>query len=106
MSTRAVRVACSIVAMFAVTGSAQQPATAPAFRYERPILTGGAGPRRLAIDVPLLVGAAPFRVTTRAIDAITRRPLLGVGGGLTDLRIYDANGAEVGYLLEEPAQTR
>jgi hypothetical protein len=30
------------------------------FRYERPVQTGGSGPRRLAIDVPLLVGGSRF----------------------------------------------
>jgi hypothetical protein len=58
-----------------------QQATPPVFRYERPIVTGGAGPRRLPIDVPLLVGTMPFH------------------GLPSDLRLYDANGAEIGYLF-------
>ena len=60
----------------AIAASAQQP---PAFRVERPIAGDGTGPRRLAVDVPLLAGAAASR--------------------LNDLRIYDADGREVGYLL-------
>jgi Protein of unknown function (DUF3999) len=90
MSTGRLRCASIIVAVCAITTSAQQPA----FRFERPIVTDGAGPRRLAIDVPLLVGAAPFRVV-RAGDA------------LRDLRLYDSRGAEVGYVLigDPPAAT-
>jgi hypothetical protein len=48
------------------------------FRFERPIVTEGAGPRRLAIDVALLAGAEP---------------------GLRDLRMFDQNGSPVPYLL-------
>src|SRR4051812_12937075 len=77
--TRPRAVASIAVLLGAVTLSAQQPA--PAFRFERPIVIDGAGPRRLAIDVPLLVGSA------------AGQPLL------RDLRIYDSAGAEVGYLL-------
>ncbi len=50
----------------------------PAFRFERPVDPSGPGPRRLAVDVPLLSGAKP---------------------DLSDLRFYDAAGAEVPYLL-------
>jgi hypothetical protein len=82
---------------------AQQPA-APPFRYERPIVTGGAGPRRLAIDVPLLVGAAPFRTAIRAKGLTTGALSIAVGDGLRDLRLYDANAAEVGYLLVSTPQ--
>ena len=77
------------LALYAVTTSAQQPAPPPSFRFERPIVTGGAGPRRLAIDVPLLVGTAPARLFRGS-----RR-----GDLVRDLRIYDANGAEIGYVL-------
>ena len=47
----------------------------------------GRGPRRLAIDVPLLVGGGPFRGRVTA------------GAGLTDLRLFDPNGQELQYLL-------
>ena len=77
---------------------AQQP-TPPAFRFERPIVVEGEGPRRLAIDVPLLVGGAPFRVVSRTVDASIGRPTIAVANGLGDLRVYDAAGREVGYLL-------
>src|SRR5438094_9930690 len=75
--------------------TAQQP---PAFRVERPIAVNGAGPRRLAIDVPLLAGAAPFRVVSRFNDYETGQTV-AVMSGLNDLRIFDASGKEVGYLL-------
>jgi hypothetical protein len=88
-----------IAAFCAVTLSGQQSATPSAFRYERPIVVGGPGPRRLAIDVPLLVGAAPFRVIARTRDPKTDRVFVGLEDGLRDLRLYDASGAEVGYLL-------
>jgi hypothetical protein len=99
MMTRALGRLSLLVAILAVTLSAQQPAP-PAFRFERPVVTSGAGPRRLTIDVPLLVGAAPFRVVGRQRDTRTGRPTIAVGGGLQDLRFYDASGGEVGYLLQ------
>jgi len=83
MIARSARCAVLFVALGVVAVSAQQ-APPPAFRFERPIVTGGTGPRRLPIDVPLLVGTAPVR---RASE------------WLGDLRIYDATGSEVGYLL-------
>lgn len=48
------------------------------FRFERPIVTDGSGPRRLAIDVTLLAGTEP---------------------GFRDLRMFDQNGSQVPYLL-------
>lgn len=77
MIARSMRYASLVIALSTVAASAQQPATPPAFRFERPIVTGGAGPRRLHVDIPLLVGGA---------------------AGLRDLRIFDASGAEVEYL--------
>jgi hypothetical protein len=97
MTMLPVRCASLCALLVVATVSAQPPATLPAFRFERPIVTGGKGPRRLAIDVPLLVGGAPFRVVSRFAKTLT--PIVEVGGGLTDLRLYDPNGAEVGYLL-------
>jgi hypothetical protein len=87
--------------------SAQQTVS-PAFRFERAVVVDGEGPRRLAIDLPLLVGSAPFRVVSRSPDPATGRTTIGVGNGLSDLRIYDASGREVGYLLvsNPPANPR
>ncbi|HEY4563381.1 MAG TPA: DUF3999 family protein, partial [Thermoanaerobaculia bacterium] len=53
----------------------------PRFRFERPVLPGAAGPNRLEPDVPLLAHAA---------------------GGMADLRLFDAGGREVPYLLVDP----
>jgi hypothetical protein len=100
MTARSIRCASLAAVLAAVVAvSAQQAVTPPAFQFERPILTGGTGPRRLPIDVPLLIGGAPFRVTSRSMHPKTGAPVFGVSGGLTDLRLYDANGTEVGYVL-------
>jgi hypothetical protein len=81
---RSLRLASLAAVLCAITVSAQQPPATPAFRFERSIVSDGAGPRRLPVDIQLLVGAAPFRPAS---------------DGLRDLRIYDTNGREVGYLL-------
>ena len=75
------------LAIVAASPAAQQTPPETPFRYERPVQTGGAGPRRLAIDVPLLVGGRPFRGRVMP------------GAGLTDLRFFDSNGQELQYLL-------
>jgi hypothetical protein len=62
--------------------SAQDARPTPQFRFERPIVAAS-GRQRLRIDVPIL--------------AQTRREL-------TDLRIFDAAGREVPYLLIPPAR--
>jgi uncharacterized protein DUF3999 len=74
-SRRMVRVMLGAVLVFQATAGAQQPT---AFRLERPIAANGQGPRRLAVDVPLLAG---------------------VNRELSDLRLFDANAREVPYLL-------
>ena len=104
MSMHPVRCAALAAFLAAAAASAQQPVTPPAFRFERPIVTGGSGPRRLPIDLSLLIGGAPFRITSRAADPKTSS--LIVEGGLTDLRLYDANGAELGYLFVGGALTQ
>ena len=74
-----------IALLTAAAPSAQQTPAGTPFRYERPIQTGGAGPRRLGIVVTLLAGSA------RATE----------GTMLADLRLFDANGQELQYLLVE-----
>jgi hypothetical protein len=79
-------VAVAALLMAAAPAAQQTPPQTP-FRYERPVQTGGAGPRRLAIDVPLLVGSRPF-------------PVRGTPDtGLSDLRLFDANNQEVPFLF-------
>src|SRR5262249_46480517 len=92
-------IAAALIAAATVVVAAQPPSP-PAFRFERPVATNGAGPRRLAIDVPLLAGAAPFRASEGAGRQQPGPPrLISVADGLRDLRFYDSRGAEVGYVL-------
>jgi len=79
--------ACAGILFVVAAPAAQQTPPETPFRYERPVQTGGAGPRRLAIDVPLLAGGGPFRGRVTA------------AAGLTDLRFFDPNGQELQYLL-------
>lgn len=71
------------------------------FRHERAILPGGAGPNRLALDAVVLAGGSPFRVQTTGLEAAGGAVSIAEGG-LSDLRIYDASGREVPYLLVAP----
>ena len=73
----AVALVVGLVPLGALTAG-QRPASPPGFRFERPIVTNGRGPRRLATDVPLLVGA---------------------NRNLGDLRLFDANGRETPFLM-------
>ncbi|HWW62968.1 MAG TPA: DUF3999 family protein, partial [Thermoanaerobaculia bacterium] len=57
---------------------------ASAFRIERTVTPGAAGPNRLDVDVNMLAGAQ---------------------SDLRDLRLFDATGREVGYLLVPPANS-
>lgn len=50
----------AIVIVAVIAGPSAQQTSADRFRFERTIVTNGSGPRRLAIDVPLLVGAEPY----------------------------------------------
>jgi hypothetical protein len=78
---------------------AQPPAPPAAFRFERPIVVTGGGAHRMAIDVPLLVGGNAFRVPSRLASTGGRDAPVTAAGGLTDLRLFDASGREVAYLL-------
>ena len=80
-----------------VSAAALQPAAG--HRFERPVRTTGAGPQKLRIDVTLLTAAQPFRAIT--IDAGAQAT-----GGLSDLRLYDASGGELPYLLVAPPARR
>ncbi len=60
--------------------------------YERPVVTAGPGPYRLAIDAGLLTAGAPFRVLQRGERYIAE-------DGLTDLRLVSEGGRPVPYLL-------
>lgn len=83
----------AIAAALLTLPAAAQQASIDRFRFERAIETGGAGPRRLAVDVPLLTGAEPY---------LGRNSASG-GSGLSDLRLLDQNGSPVPYLLLQSA---
>ena len=81
----------------AAPAAAQTPAEID-FRYERPVQTGGAGPRRLPIDVTLLTGSDPFRVVRLPPRAHRPSPLRpgrtrsAVPAGLESARAADLAG--------------
>jgi hypothetical protein len=70
-------------------------AQSPRFERERTAEAGAAGPQRLDIDVPLLVGSQPFTVSSGDERWIA-------GGGLNDLRLFNDQNVEVPYLLIPP----
>jgi hypothetical protein len=95
-----------LLALFALAamtlGAQERPAPSVPFRFERPIVATAGGPHRLAIDVPLLVSGNPFHVLSAAragADRSGRDAAATASGGLTDLRLFDASGKEVAYLL-------
>ena len=105
--TRSRRAAALGVAALAVASSFnlhRSAASAGSFRRERPAVLHEPGPQSLAVDMPLLVGSAPFQVETW--PAARGTPARRVArGGLRDLRFYDALGREAPYLLVEPPAT-
>jgi hypothetical protein len=62
--------------------------------YERPVVTAGAGPQRLAVDARLLTGGAPFVVRQRGERHFATE-------GLADLRLVTADGRIVPHLLAQ-----
>ena len=98
MTRRSSSVACLILAAAAFVTA--QPPPSPARIVTREIHTVGSGPRKLRVDIPLLASGQRFtRVTT---DADGTR----AHGGLGDLRLFDAQGREVAYLLVTRPSTR
>ena len=89
-----------VIAAFLVTQAGAQQATTPAsFRFERPVVSRGAGPQRLAIDLPLVVGGAPFQVVSQGTTGASGETSPIAVDGLKDLRLFDAGGREISYLL-------
>src|SRR5687767_586248 len=68
-----------LIAIVLLTAAVAAQNAPPRFRFERPVRPASAGPNRLAVDVPLLTGSR-----------------------LADLRLFDAGGREVAYLLVRP----
>jgi len=80
------------VALGLLLASASHAAAPPPFQFARPVLPAAVGPNRLTVDTPLLTGARPLR-----FDAAGRYT-----GGLDDLRLSNADGDEVPYLVLAP----
>jgi hypothetical protein len=93
------RVTCCVLGLAASVATLSAQQTAGQFRVERPIVTTGTGPQRLAIDVPLLVRAQPVERVYPIGQSEWR-----ADGGLADLRIFDAQGREVPYVLAHAAR--
>jgi Protein of unknown function (DUF3999) len=91
---RRARAVLALTLTFGVSALAQQE---PRFSVERSAQTQGSGPRRLAVDVTLLSAGSPFRVTHRGEAMVAE-------GGLNDLRLFDASGRPVPYLLVQRRQ--
>ncbi len=98
MSVRAWAAAVAIaVAVPLTVGRGQSEQTPYSPKYERPIVTSAAGAQRLAVDVALLVSAAPFEDVRRIGSPRVLPPR--AYGGLADLRLFAGDGREIGYLL-------
>ncbi len=87
-------------AALVATAAQDEGRTAPRFRCERQVLPGGTGPNRLEPDVPLLAASQPLVYETGSEAG----RLGAFQGGLADLRLFDAAGHEVPYLLVAPPQ--
>jgi hypothetical protein len=88
------RFAAVLMALSAAALSAQTSTNAR-FQFEKTADVATAGPQRLDIDVPLLIGSRPFTVSRRGDRAMTQL------GGLGDLRLF-SNNIEVPYLMIPP----
>ena len=88
------RLVCALVLLGSTLISAQTTSTAR-FQHERLIDVASPGPQRLDVDVAVLSGSQPFVVRSSGERSIAE-------GGLNDLRLFAADGAEVPYLLMPP----
>ena len=97
MARRTYGYAAAALAIASATVSGQPEHRPYSPRFERPVVTTGAGPHRLVVDAALLAGAALFA----EVQNVRAEP--GVRavahGGLADLRLVDGAGREIGYLL-------
>ncbi len=76
------------------------PGSEPSTGYERPAAIDAPGPHSLPVDLALLTGSTPFQVErVPGRPAAAPRPV--ARGGLRDLRLFDARGRELPYLLVE-----
>jgi Protein of unknown function (DUF3999) len=79
-----------------VSLSAQSQPPEDRLPYERRVVTVGTGPQRLAVDAPLLINGAPFRVVRPGEAPFAE-------GGLSDLRLFTDGARPIPYLLIRPA---
>ena len=86
-----------VVLALTMTFGGLAAAQEPRFTFERSAQTQVSGPQRLAVDVTLLSAGSPFRV-------IQRGETMVADGGLNDLRLFDASGRPVPYLLVQRRQ--
>lgn len=89
-----------LLAVLGLAARGGEGAEEPRFRYQREVLPGAAGPNRLQPDAVLLGGAAPLVYEPGSAAG----ELGAFRGGLADLRLFDAGGREVPYLLVPPAR--
>jgi hypothetical protein len=92
MKRQALLLAAAGLAALPLAGLAQKE---PEATYERPVVTVGPGPQRLAIDAGLLAAGAPFRVLRRGERYYAE-------DGLSDLRLVTDDGRPVPHLLVQP----
>jgi hypothetical protein len=100
MSRRAVVVAFAVAASLPLAG---QTPPAPRFRLERSVEIASPGAQRLDFDVALLAGAKPFTVTAQSAGTGVRSI---ARNGASDLRLFNAAGGEIPYLLMPPPITQ
>jgi hypothetical protein len=87
-----------LITAWAFVWTAPAATQAPQFSHERPITSSASGPQSLPVDLPLLRDAGRFRVVRRGDRWVAE-------GGLTDLRLFRADGGAVPYLLVHPPAT-
>ena len=98
-------VACLFALTLAGPAAGQDQSQASRWRHERELRPAAPGPNRASVDVPLVSGGDPFRVTRREAGNGSGDVTWVARGGLKDLRFLDEAGREVPYLLVEPAST-
>jgi hypothetical protein len=96
VTTRVLPALLGVILAISILGARQDVVS----RVERPVSTSGSGPRRLPVDLPLLRDAAHFP----RLERIQHRDGAHWRGldGLADLRLVDAGGRDVPYLLVYP----
>lgn len=103
--TRALKIMSVLVVVVCLVVLAEAGPAGPrpgSFRYERTVLPGGLGPNRLDLDAAVLAGGSRFFVSRIGGRDGAGEAAYVAEHGLGDLRMYDAAGREVPYLLISP----